>query len=76
MPGRADGRLLCRAATQRANSESARPTSLGRINCTSIAVEVSRHHADWQIWGLIDAAHSQAGRLATASRDLAAGLLD
>ena len=36
----------------------------------SLEVEVSRHHADWQIWGLLDCTrHSQAGRLATASRD-------
>ena len=35
-----------------------RAPNVTRINCTSLAVEVSRHHADWQIWGLIDAAHS------------------
>ena len=47
-----------------------RAPDVTRINCTSIAVEVSRHHADWQIWGLLDCTrHSQAGRLATASRD-------
>ena len=59
--------LRRRERTQRAR---ARRHSDRRINCTSIVhrgsisleVEVSRHHADWQIWGLLDCTrHSQAG---------------